>query len=105
MTKNELYSALTSEGVKLPPINKISKPELEAKYAEVHPDNYQQDALEKMDADSAQGELVEDCPTPPMLYFNTAGWCDELGCSYYMGWYQARSWDEYNALKKYAMEG
>lgn len=42
---------------------------------------------------------------PPALWFNTAGWCEELQDSYFMGHYQCRSWEEYNALKKYAAKG
>jgi len=111
MTKNELYTTLIDEGVKLPPLNKLSKADLEKKYSEIHPDfvSAQEhdefpplDVLEKNDAESAQPELVEDAPAPPMLYFANAGWCEELGQSYFMGWYQPRSWNEYNALKKFA---
>ena len=134
MTKNELYNTLLDEGVKLPPLAKLSKADLEKKYAELHPeaeadaeDEAEEtaepekaaeepidfskvptlaDILSMADDDSAQ---VEDegeatAPTPPMLYFANAGWCDELNRSYFIGWYQAQSWNEYNALKKYASE-
>ena len=116
MTKNELYSFIVSAGVKLPPINKLSKADLEAKYSELHPVDEEEknppehdefpplDVLEKTDAESAQAEDVKDS-APPMLFFDHAGWCDKIGGSYYMGWYQPRSWNEYNALKKYAVEG
>ena len=125
MTKNELYNTLLDEGVKLPPLAKLSKADLEKKYAELHPEAEADaepekaeepidfskvptlaDILSMADDDSAQ---VEDegeatAPTPPMLYFANAGWCEELNRSYFMGWYQAQSWDEYNKLKKYAGE-
>ena len=69
MTKNELYNALLDEGENLPPIDKIKKAELEALYAQRHPEEAEQapepeksaedrplDALEQQDAESAEAE-------------------------------------------------
>lgn len=39
---------------------------------------------------------------PPTLRFSHAGWCEELKRSYYIGAYEPRDWDEYDALAKYA---
>ena len=132
MTKNELYNTLLDEGVKLPPITKLSKAELETKYAELHPELETEaeteepaeakkkegepidfskvptlaDILSMADDDSAQveDEGAEAAPMPPMLYFDHAGWSEELNRSYFMGWYQPQNWNEYNALKKHAGE-
>ena len=84
MTKNELYNALLDEGVNLPPVDKLKKSELEAMYAERHPEPAEQapeqaqqeeapetpqdteippqDALEKQDAESAAAEEPETEP-------------------------------------------
>ena len=106
MTKNRIYTILTSEGVDLPPMTKLSKTELEAKYAELHPEYVVQkpDALEMHDAESAQAEPEQEMEPEiiPALNFPSAGWCEQLGRSYYVGWYQPTSWNEYNALKQFA---
>lgn len=39
---------------------------------------------------------------PPILRFSSAGWCEELKRSYFIGAYAPRDWDEYEALAKYA---
>jgi hypothetical protein len=38
----------------------------------------------------------------PVLYFANSGYCDELGCSYFQGRFEARSQEQYDALKPYA---
>lgn len=39
---------------------------------------------------------------PPTLRFSSAGWCEELKRSYFIGAYVPHDWAEYNALAKYA---
>lgn len=111
MTKNRIYNILTAEGVELPPLKELSKAELEAKYAELHPEYVVQkpDVLETQDEETAQAEAEPEQPEKelepgpiPSLHFQSAGWCEQLGRSYYVGWYQPTSWDEYNALKPFA---
>ena len=38
----------------------------------------------------------------PVLIFKNSGWCEELKCSYFAGRYEARTKEQYEALKKYA---
>ena len=108
MTKNRIYTILTAEGVELPPMTKMSKAELEAKYAELHPEYVvrKPDVLEMQDNESAQTEAEPEKEMEPeripSLHFPSAGWCEKLGRSYYVGWYQPTSWAEYNALKPFA---
>lgn len=37
----------------------------------------------------------------PTIRFTSAGWCEELRRSYFIGDYQPQSWEEFHALKKY----
>lgn len=39
---------------------------------------------------------------PPTLRFSSAGWCEELKRSYFIGAYVPHDWAEYDALAKYA---
>ena len=39
---------------------------------------------------------------PPTLRFSSAGWCEELKRSYFIGTYAPHDWAEYDALAKYA---
>ena len=39
---------------------------------------------------------------PPTLRFSSAGWCEELKRSYFIGAYVPHDWAEYYALAKYA---
>ena len=39
---------------------------------------------------------------PPALRFSSAGWCEELKRSYFIGTYAPHDWAEYDALEKYA---
>ena len=39
---------------------------------------------------------------PPTLRFSSAGWCEELKRSYFIGTYAPHDWKEYEALDKYA---
>ena len=39
---------------------------------------------------------------PPTLRFSSAGWCEELKRSYFIGAYVPHDWAEYAALEKYA---
>ena len=39
---------------------------------------------------------------PPTLRFSSAGWCEELKRSYFIGTYAPHDWEEYEALAKYA---
>ena len=39
---------------------------------------------------------------PPTLRFSSAGWCEELKRSYFIGTYAPHDWAEYEALEKYA---
>ena len=39
---------------------------------------------------------------PPTLRFSSAGWCEELKRSYFIGTYAPHDWAEYDALEKYA---
>ena len=39
---------------------------------------------------------------PPTLRFSSAGWCEGLKRSYFIGTYAPHDWEEYEALAKYA---
>ena len=39
---------------------------------------------------------------PPTLRCSSAGWCEELKRSYFIGTYAPHDWAEYDALAKYA---
>ena len=39
---------------------------------------------------------------PPTLRFSSAGWCEELKRSYFIGAYVPHDWEEYEALARYA---
>lgn len=39
---------------------------------------------------------------PPTLRFSSAGWCEELKRSYFIGTYAPHDWAEYEALARYA---
>ena len=39
---------------------------------------------------------------PPTLRFSSAGWCEELKRSYFIGAYVPHDWAEYDALARYA---
>ena len=39
---------------------------------------------------------------PPTLRFSSAGWCEELKRSYFIGTYAPHDWAEYEALERYA---
>ena len=39
---------------------------------------------------------------PPTLRFSSAGWCEELKRSYFIGAYVPNDWEEYDALARYA---
>ena len=39
---------------------------------------------------------------PPTLRFSSAGWCEELNRSYFIGTYAPHDWTEYEALARYA---
>jgi len=39
----------------------------------------------------------------PVLIFDHSGFCEELNCSYFQGRYQARTKEQYEALKKHAV--
>ena len=139
MTKQEIYSTLAADGEKLPPISKITKTELEARFRELYgtspdgdaetpeqPENAQEDTepgQEDGEADNdaqnapetpepaAQEEPEDPQPQetrvgqPPMLHFTSAGWCDALRRSYFIGWYEPQTWDEYDALRPFAEGG
>ena len=133
MTKQEIYSTLVDDGEKLPPISKITKAELEARFRELYgtspdgdaetpetPEEPQEDAApaqEDGEADNdaqnapetpAQAEQEEPAEPetragqPPMLHFTAAGWCDALRRSYFIGWYEPQTWEEYDALLPFA---
>ena len=98
MTKQEMYDALKADGAKLGRgVNFISKETLEEMY---------QERLGMKKAETAkEPEKKQDPGTPPVLYFDHAGWCETLGCSYFIGYFFPQSWAEYNALKPYAKGG
>lgn len=108
MTKRELYDALRAAGVKLPDYRRITQLALEEQYARLQ-------ATAAASNEQAQPVIVQQQPcaaeqqstpaNPPALFFEHAGWCEELGTSYYMGWYQPTCWREYNALKPFAKRG
>ena len=39
---------------------------------------------------------------PPTLRFSSAGWCEELKRSYFIGAYVPHDWKEFEALERYA---
>ncbi len=42
---------------------------------------------------------------PPMLHFSSAGWCNALRRSYFVGWFKPVTWEEYDALLPFADGG
>ena len=39
---------------------------------------------------------------PPTLRFSSAGWCEKLKRSYFIGTYAPHDWKEFEALERYA---
>lgn len=84
MTKQELYDALKARGVKLGRgVNFFTEEAL-------------QDIWDKLET----GEHKE--PKLCALEFDTAGWCPELGKAYNQGVCLPETFEEYEALRKYA---
>lgn len=100
MTKQELYETLQAAGVKLPEYRRITQVALEKLYAEQQPAG--KPATAPVQAAKPQPERAG---TPPALYFDHAGWCGALGCSYFMGYCWPQSWAEYDALRPFAKGG
>lgn len=85
MTKQELYDALKARGVKLGRgVNFFTEEALQTIW----------DKLE-------EGDQNED-PKLFALEFDTAGWCPELGKAYNQGVCLPETFEEYEALRKYA---
>ena len=102
MSKRELYDALLAAGVKLPEYRRITQAELEKAYDAL----VVTEAENTAQADKAAEKVPEERQgVPPALFFATAGWCEELKRSYFMGYYWPQSWAEYDALRPYAKGG
>lgn len=103
MTKQELYDALKERGVKLGRgVNFFTEEALQTIWdnlesGEQNEDPGTGDGQEQQNA----GEQNED-PKLCALEFDTAGWCPELGKAYNQGICLPESFEEYEALRKYA---
>jgi len=105
MKKNELYKALKADGAELPPFNVCKKEDLESMYAQIHGEAIATEAEAEPETESEAEEETVPAPVArkmPLLFFTSAGWCNELNTSYFVGMYIPRNEAEYNALRKYA---
>ena len=93
MTKQELYEALKARGVKLGRgVNFFTEEALQTIW----------DKLEEGEQEQQnEGEQNEE-PKLFALEFDTAGWCPELGKAYNQGVCLPETFEEYEALRKYA---
>ncbi len=100
MTKQELYAALKDAGADVPDYRHTTREQMEALYAEWQA----RQAGQAADAVQMPAPVTQAQPegNPPMMFFTHSGWCEELQCSYFMGYYRPASWREYNALKPFA---
>ena len=98
MTKQELYDALKARGVKLGRgVNFFTEEALQTIW----------DNLEagEQNEDPGTGDEQEQQNEDPKLFaleFDTAGWCPELGKAYNQGICLPETFEEYEALRKYA---
>lgn len=94
MNKQQLYDAIIGLGIKdLPHITKIKLAELQALY----------------DSNVAKNTTTENSnPNSELeiktLVFANSGYCEELKCSYYQGYYRPKTVNEYKILRKFAKE-
>jgi hypothetical protein len=100
MNKRELYEWLKGRGITLPSYKNVTLAELEKMYG---------DCLQDEECAAPEGEPSADAESgcgglPPVLHFPGGGWCEELGTSYFMGYYRPASWREYDILRRYASE-
>lgn len=103
MEKKELYSALQDAGVELPEYRRVTVATLQQLYdTHIAKQEPQGDAEKEPDAEGTGDRRKGN---PPGLYFAGSGWCEELQCSYFMGFYMPVTWAEYDALKPYAQGG
>ncbi len=103
MTKDEMYNELTSRGLKPKKNIRFCKiEELEAELAKSKPAKADtpQVAIPKQ---APQAATVQNTAVILPLRFETSGWCKELKTSYYRGVYHARTLQEYETLKPYAV--
>lgn len=106
MTKQELYEALKARGVKLGRgVNFFTEEALQTIW-----DKLEEGEQEQQNEDPGtggeqeqqnEGEQNEE-PKLFALEFDTAGWCPELGKAYNQGVCLPETFEEYEALRKYA---
>lgn len=96
MTRNEIIEALRPLGVRN--MKKMTLAQLQAKYDEMQNAAGRQAECAKEDNAHAQDEGL----AIPLLFFDHAFWCEELHDSFYIGYYSAQTWREYNLLLPYS---
>lgn len=121
MTRKEMYEALAGEGVTLKSLNSYSLEALQNMYREHFGEPWtapvgsepqgepegtepslRQDEPAVTPDENEGSETQEESVEPRTLEFNHSGWCDELGTSYFQGYYSPKTVQEYLILRKYA---
>jgi len=88
MTKREKYDAMKKDGAKLRAFNTLRAEEVDALYKERFGDEVEA----KPDKQPDEPERI------PPLYFDHGGWCNELGVSFFAGFYRPATLREYECL-------
>ena len=121
MTKQELYDALKARGVKLGRgVNFFTEEALQTIWDKLEEGEQNEDPgtgeeqeqqnedpgtgeeQEQQNEDPGTGEEQNEEPKLFALEFDTAGWCPELGKAYNQGVCLPETFEEYEALRKYA---
>ena len=110
--KQEIYDELKAAGVKVPAYSKATLEGLrKLKDAQKRMQTTETGADVVLGGEmtgtpsapeKSASAVIQEKNTPPVLFFDGGGWCEELRKSYFAGRYEPKSWDEYEALKKYA---
>lgn len=113
MTKREKYDAMKKDGAKLRAFNTLRAEEVDQLYRERFGENQ---VIEKEEKPAEQPEIRDFRPAVtapvqtvvakkiPPLYFDHGGWCNELGRSFFKGYYRPASWKEYQYLLPHAVK-
>ena len=106
MTKQELYDALKARGVKLGRgVNFFTEEALQTIWEKLEEGDQNEDpGTEGEQEQQNEGEQEQQNEDPKLfaLEFDTAGWCPELGRAYNQGIFLPETFEEYEALRKYA---
>ncbi len=123
MTKREKYDAMKKDGAKLRAFNTLRTEEVDELYRERFGENQvivQENKVATPPAvrnfrtaqkEDGRGVVLEqnhgngETKKIPPLYFDHGGWCNELGRSFFKGYYRPASWKEYQYLLPHATRG